>query len=55
MPPAWRAVKDDETRDIYFYHERTGRTTWEVSEMDTNSVQNRPEMMDSLLKMMNLC
>ena len=29
MPPAWLAVEDEESGAMYFYHERTGRTTWE--------------------------
>lgn len=29
LPPAWRAVQDSESGDIYFYHERTERVTWE--------------------------
>jgi hypothetical protein len=29
LPPAWLAIEDSESGDIYFYHERTGRVTWE--------------------------
>ena len=29
LPPAWRAIEDSEAGEIYFYHERTGRVTWE--------------------------
>jgi hypothetical protein len=29
MPPAWCAVEDGVSGDIYFYHDGTGRTTWE--------------------------
>lgn len=29
LPPAWQAIEDGDSGDIYFFHERTGRVTWE--------------------------